>query len=171
MLIENLKAEKIYLSQTPRPTQSEILTQLSKQIDSIPVLERIVYNTWAKLNKENKKKKDDDFQDTVKTTNNNNFELFKFCFSNYSEGKNSLIICYSSKFQQNLMDKSLYIFIDGTFDITPSGFAQVLVMLGRTTHMNIPICFYQIRNKKHTNWPLQCTWPRPESNFRTARLL
>lgn len=39
------RIEKIYLSQTPRPTQLEILTQLSKQIDCIPVSERIVYNT------------------------------------------------------------------------------------------------------------------------------
>lgn len=148
--------EQIYTSQNPRPTQSQIITQLVKQYDNIHIPERIVYNTFTKLQKENKKK-DDDFDNSLKTYEEKNFELFKYRFFNFSEGINKYIICYCSKFQYSLIDQSLFIFIDGTFDIAPNGFAQVLVMLGRTQHMNIPLCYILLPSKEQKIYELAFT--------------
>lgn len=102
----------------------------------------------------NKQNKDDDlnFQKIILTKRRTSFELFKYRFSN-SEGKN-LIICFSSKFQQTLINKSDFVFIDGTFDITPEDFGQVLVMMGRTNHINIPLAYMLLPNKEQKTYEL-----------------
>lgn len=99
------KIDEIYYSQMPRPTQSQIITQLTKKINSenneeeskIPISQRIVYNQWSKLNRDNKIN-DTDFGKIRQTNRKTDFELFKFRCSNFPVGKN-LFICYSSKFQ------------------------------------------------------------------------
>lgn len=154
------KIDEIYYSQMPRPTQSQIITQLTKKINSenneeeskIPISQRIVYNQWSKLNRDNKIN-DTDFGKIRQTNRKTDFELFKFRCSNFPVGKN-LFICYSSKFQQSLIQKSSFIFIDGTFDVTPDGFEQVLVLLGRTEHMNIPLAHFLLPNKEKKTYEL-----------------
>lgn len=154
------KIDEIYYSQMLRPNQSQIITQLTKKINSenneeeskIPISQRIVYNQWSKLNRDNKIN-DTDFGKIRQTNRKTDFELFKFRCSNFPVGKN-LFICYSSKFQQSLIQKSSFIFIDGTFDVTPDGFEQVLVLLGRTEHMNIPLAHFLLPNKEKKTYEL-----------------
>ena len=154
------KIDEIYYSQMLRPTQSQIITQQTKKINSenneeeskIPISQRIVYNQWSKLNRDNKIN-DTDFGKIRQTNRKTDFELFKFRCSNFPVGKN-LFICYSSKFQQSLIQKSSFIFIDGTFDVTPDGFEQVLVLLGRTEHMNIQLAHFLLPNKEKKTYEL-----------------
>lgn len=51
------------------------------------------------------------------------------------------MICYCSDFQKRCISESQYIFIDCTFGTCPPPFAQVLVTMGLTAHMNVPLCY------------------------------
>lgn len=57
------------------------------------------------------------------------------------------MLCYCSDFQKERIPESKFIFIDGTFDTAPEGFEQVLVILGQTKNMNLPISYILLPNK------------------------
>lgn len=148
------KVEQIFLSEKPRPSRIQLLNKLYKQLrDETPegeerqvFSENLVSSYYAELSK--KYNVDDDFNDTTLTTRDTNFELFKIKYPDKDNpGKSLTIVCYCSDFQQQLITSVTYVFIDGTFNVTPPGFKQVLVIMGRTVHMNVPIAYFLLPNK------------------------
>lgn len=79
----------------------------------------------------------------LKTKRGTVFERFKYRF-----GERPLIICYCSDFQQKCIPDSHFLFIDGTFDTAPINFKQVLVILGQMLHMNVPLAYLLLPDKK-----------------------
>lgn len=149
--------EDIFKSTNPRPTRSEMLLRLYKKIeDETPkgqekqkIDEKLVKSFYFDLEK-TYKKDDCDFKTDTKCPPSR-LELFKLRTYTGDESR-SLIICYSSKFQQNSIRDSSYVFIDGTFDIAPEGFAQVLVMMGQTSVMNMPLAYILLPNKNQSSY-------------------
>ena len=63
-----------------------------------------------------------------------------------------MIIFYCSDYQISCIDKWKYAFIDGTFDAAPKEFSQVLVIMGKTNEMNIPIAYFILPNKHQESY-------------------
>lgn len=146
--------EEMYLSVTPRPTRKQITTMIYNKISEEtkkgrerPIISEVLINNFYTSLEKQYKKVDHDFEKMLKTKRGTIFERFKHRFANKQDGQNDLIICYCSDFQKNRISESKYIFIDGTFDTAPAGFEQVLVILGQTQHMNVPISYILLPNK------------------------
>lgn len=147
--------EEIYLSETPRPTRYQVISILNEKIkketpegqERQSVSEMLVNNIYTSLEKKHKII-DPDFSMMLKTERNTIFERFKYRFtSKKNPNMSDLIICYCSDFQKSHISESKYIFIDGTFDTAPEGFMQVLVLLGQTPNMNLPLSYILLPNK------------------------
>ncbi len=146
--------EQIYLSMTPRPTRTQIVSLVfqkakdeSQEGEEIQIpSETLINNFYSELEKRHKIQ-DDDFQKMLKTKRGTVFERFKYRF-----GEGSLIICYCSDFQQKCISESHFLFIDGTFDTAPLNFEQVLVIMGQTFHMNVPLSYILLPNKKQETY-------------------
>lgn len=79
----------------------------------------------------------------LKTKRGTVLEWFKYRFR-----ERSMIIWYCSDFQQNCILESHFLYIDDTFDTAPESFEQVLVIMGKTSHKNLPISCILLPNKK-----------------------
>lgn len=164
-----IKVDEIYNSQDPRPTRKELLTKLYEWVNETTpegeerphFSEQFVHSCYTILEK-NSKKEDSDFPKILKTKRKTNFELFKY--RSHKENKDSLIICYCSDFQQSAIDESKYIFIDGTFDIAPNEFEQVLVISGQTKNMNLPLAYFLLPNKTRETYEKAFRLFKLESN-------
>ena len=139
------KIEDIYYSKTPRPTKANLLIQLL-QIYKSPIPEGIVNSHYSLLEKKNKKT-DIDFKKILQTKEGTRFELFKYRFYDQNPPITKFIICYCSDFQKSKISECKYIFIDGTFSITPEPFYQVLVISGQTLYLNLPLAFILLPDK------------------------
>ena len=84
--------------------------------------------------------------------NNEKYEFFKFTYQDESTKSDSEIICFSTKFQQELIQKAKAVGIDCTFNISPPGYTQVMVILARTEKMNIPIAHFLLPDKKQSTY-------------------
>lgn len=146
--------EEFYLSVSPRPTRATMIALVHKKIkeetkdgeEGQTVSETLINNFYTALEKEHKRK-DKDFVVMLLTQRNTIFERFKYRF-----GNGSLMICYCSDFQERCIPQSNFLFIDGTFDTAPQEFKQVLVMMGQTAHMNVPISYILLPDKKQSTY-------------------
>lgn len=151
------KVEEIFMEENSPPTRQQVITKLYEHIEKTTpegeekqtFSELLVNNYYSELVKKYKQK-DSEFSNVLKTARNDNFELFKYRFSN--DHLSSLIICYCSDFQKECISQSRFIFIDGTFNITPKDFAQVLVILGQTKNMNLPLAYFLLPDKKQETY-------------------
>ena len=151
--------EEIYLSTSPRPTRTQIFSLLLKRVQDKTevgqelqtVSESLVNNFYTALEKKYKVI-DEDFRKMLSTKRGTIFERFKYRF-----GEGSLIICYCSDFQQRCISESHFIFIDGTFDTAPTNFKQVLVIMGQTAHMNVPLAYLLLPNKMQSTYVIALT--------------
>lgn len=149
-----LWTEEFYFSTTPRPSRAKTISLVLEKVqeasrngaDIQSASERIVNNYYTALEKAYKKQ-DEDFLKMLKTERNTVFERFKYRF-----GNGDLIICYCSDFQEKCIPESHFLFIDGTFDIAPQKFKQVLVIMGQTSHMNMPLAYILLPNKMQSTY-------------------
>lgn len=135
----NLKSmmEEIFLSSEPKPTLTQMISMLYKKIEAenteghetLKIDEKVVKSFYPILLKKYKKE-DSDFPNDSKNNPPCSMELFKIRFRS-SQDSRQLIICYCSEFQKSCVKDSHYVFIDGTFSITPENFAQVLVIMAK----------------------------------------
>lgn len=162
------KVEEIFYSQPIRPTKQQVITRLYEYFDQTTpegeemqtFSESLVTNYYIELIKKDKQE-DPDYSKVLKTKRNDIFELFKH---RYSDGNTcSFIICYSSHFQIECIPNAEVIFVDGTFSIAPSGFAQVLVILGQTPNMNLPLAYFLLPDKKQETYEKAFTMFRMEA--------
>lgn len=146
----------------PRPTRLQLINMIYKKLkkdskseDDIPSFSETLANSiYTNLEKE-RNSSDPNFNSTIKTSRGTSFELFKHRYhSDQSQDDDSYIICYSSEFQRSYITDSDFIFIDSTFDITPENYAQVLIIMGQTTNMNIPIAYFLLPNKTQETYDL-----------------
>ena len=151
------KVEEIFNSQPLRPTKQQVITKLYEYFDKTTpegeetqtFSESLASNYYIELVKKDNKE-DPDYKDVLKTERNDIFELFKH---RLSDGNScSFIICYCSNFQKECIPKAEYIFIDGTFNVAPKDFAQVLVVLGQTTNMNLPLAYFLLPDKRQETY-------------------
>lgn len=147
------KVEKLFLSK-PRPTRIQLINQLYEEIraetpegaEKQCFSEYLVQSYYSELAK--KYKLDDGYNNILQTTRGTSFELFKLKVPDTQTPDKALqIICYCSDFQQSLISSVTHVFIDGTFNIRPPGFEQVLVIMARTFHMNVPIAYFLLPSK------------------------
>lgn len=146
--------EEFYMSTIPRPTKNQIVSLVLNKIkEETPEGQEVqtvslplIYNCFTNLEKMHKAI-DNDFKFMLKTKRNTIFERFKYRF-----GEGNMMICYCSDFQKRCISESQYIFIDGTFDTCPAQFAQVLVMMGLTARMNVPLCYILLPNRTFTTY-------------------
>ena len=146
------KLEELYLSSNPRLTESQLIAKLYQIIeDETPENEErqtfssLLLHNYISILEKKYNHNDTDFTEIFMTKRGDAFEMFKYRFPDGN--KNSLIICYCSEFQRSQIPKSNYVFIDSTFSITPTNFAQVLVIMGQTENMNLPLCYMLLPNK------------------------
>ncbi len=151
------KVEEIFNSQPLRPTKQQVITKLYEYFDKTTpegeemqtFSESLVNNYYVELVKKNNQE-DADYQDVLRTERKDIFELFKH---RLSDGNScSFIICYCSNFQKECIPNAEVIFIDGTFNVAPKDFAQVLVILGQTTNMNLPLAYFLLPDKKQETY-------------------
>lgn len=151
------KVEEIYLSEPSPPTRHQLITRLydffkmtaSEGEEPQSFSEKLANSYYTELMIEYKQD-DKDFQEVLLTDRNDRFELFKYRYSNGNSS--SFIICYCSNFQRECISQSKFIFIDGTFSITPMNFAQVIVILGQTSNMNVPLAYLLLPDKKQDTY-------------------
>ena len=149
--------EKIYNSQTPRPSKNQIYVTLLKQFKtdrendrSVP---RIPYRTFTKIYNSIRRKSDPHNKEAVaKTKSGKRLELFNVSLRSQIENKTDRIICFASDFQLSLIKKARLICIDGTFSIAPPEFDQVWVIMARTAKLNVPIAYILLPDKKQSTY-------------------
>ena len=146
--------EETYYSITPRPTKTTTVSLVLKRIQQETMAteelqtssELIINRFYTELENKNKVV-DEDFRRMLKTARNTIFERFKLRY-----GEDELMVCYCSDFQKQCITESQFLFIDGTFDTAPKQFEQLLVIMGQTTHMNVPLCYMLLPNKKQNTY-------------------
>lgn len=160
--------EEIYYSKTPRPTRADLNYLLLQKIKP-PIPEGLINNHYTRLEKENKKI-DKDFTEVVKTKKGLRLELFKTRFFMNNPPVPKIIICYCSDLQKSKIAQSRFIFIDGTFGITPQGFSQVLVIMGQTPFLNYPLAYMLLPAKAQEVYERAFTYFKIETkaNFQSG---
>lgn len=166
----NTKVEELFYSQRPPMSRTQLINKLYSHFNGInndgsvqyTFSEQKVNSFYTNLYKKSQKI-DPEYQIFARTRRNTKFELFKIRTTDPQDAqKSSLIICYCSDFQIKCMNEARFVFVDGTFDITPSTFAQVLVIMAQTDRMNVPIAYFLLPDRKYP------TYAKAFSNFMLA---
>lgn len=144
--------ETIYLSNKPRFGRYKTYNLLLQYIkDNTPqnagrtiVSKTFFNNIYNKLDEQNQPKEKIEL---FRNLRNENFELFNNNFIDNNSGQIFSIRCYSSPFQLSMIPKSSIIEIDCTFQTTPIEYKQVMVIMGKTDTMNLPLSYMLLPSK------------------------
>lgn len=145
------KIEEIFNSKNPHYSRVETFNLVLEFIrlntpDNVPltILRRNVFNNiYDRLIKENR------IQNIClyKNLRNENFELFNFKYFDSKNQEERSIICFCSDFQKTLIQKVKIAGIDCTFQTAPPKFAQVMVIIGKTDKINMPLSYFLLPSK------------------------
>lgn len=145
------KIEAIYYSEEPHCTRYKtynlLLEFLRKNSEDnqteFKVNKNFFDNIYNKLEISNK------ITEQSKIFKNERGEIFEIFNINFKKNETEIhsIICYSSQFQLSLIQNVSIIGIDCTFLIAPPKFKQVMVMIGKTKKLNVPLAYFLLPSK------------------------
>ena len=145
--------ENIYFSKTPHVKRYEAYNLLieyikkntPESVQPIKVSKMFFNKIYNSLEYENQEKVD---VDTFFNLRGENFLLFTMNLSQKESNDLCIIRCYASPFQIQMASQSKLIGIDCTFQTAPPQFKQVMVLMGKTTKINLPLAYILLPSKQ-----------------------